>query len=264
MHTKVYLGEDRLEELAGKFERERLKTPLFLNSIPKGGTHLIRNIFRMFVPAEQQWWKDFVQLYNLKDNLPAFDQRHPRMSWGHLFHEDASLMALRGVAHIVLTRDPYDWVLARARFFLSDQTSNPLDHLRRGAVPIEEILTIMILGVLNKTPSLGKIYEANICAWLGGSAHLVRYEDILRHLGDLDSPAAEAFFRELLGHGGLRDLPADWKERVRCGADRQHSATARENLSGALETVPAQLPEKHKRLIDYHAPNLRALLGYAS
>ena len=185
------------------------------------------------------------------------------MSWGHLFHGDGSLMALRGVSHVVLARDPYDWVLARVRFFLADQTANPLDHLRRGAVPIEEILTIMILGVLNKTPSLGKIYEANICAWLGGKAYLVRYEDIVRHLGNLDSPAAETFFAELLHHCGIAQLPADWKERVRCGADRRHSATARENLSGALEAVPDTLPEQHRRMIDYHAPNLRAFLGYA-
>lgn len=236
--------------------------PFFINSIPKGGTHLIRNILRTFVPFDQQWHHNFIQLYNLKDNLAAFASHDPHMSWGHLFHEDSSLIALRGVRHIVLARDPCTWVLARARFFLADQTRNPLDHLRRGAVPIDEILTVMILGIINKTPSLGKIYEANVCAWLGGDAYLVRYEDILHHLGQIHTPEAEAFFAGLLEAAGITHVPEDWRARVIAGADRAHSGTARENLSGDLKQVPDVLPERHRALIDLYNPGLRAFLGY--
>lgn len=263
MQTQVLLPEDRFEEVAGQFARAPIRTPFFINSIPKGGTHLIRNILRTFVPHDQQWHRDFIQLYNLKDNLAAFDPTACHMSWGHLFHEDTSLVALRGVKHIVLARDPYSWVLARARFFLADQTRNPLDHLRRGAVPIEEILTVMILGIINKTPSLGKIYEANICAWLGGDAYLVRYEDIVRHVGRIDTPAAESFFAGLLRAAGIETLPDDWRARVLAGAQREYSGTARENLSGDIAQVPEVLPDRHKALIDLYNPGLRAFLGYA-
>ena len=49
---------------------------------------------------------------------------------------------------------------------------------------------------------------------------------------------------------------------MRIGADREQSGTARENLAGAATDVPDELPETQKRLVDYAAPGLRAVLGY--
>lgn len=262
MQTRVFLTEDRLEDEAQRFVRTPISQPLFLNSIPKSGTHLIKNIFRMFVPVEQHWKNDFIQLYNLKSNIGAFDKNQPCLSWGHLFCDDISMLATKGVRRIVLTRDPYDWVLSRARFFLSDQTSNPLDHLRRGNVSTEEILTIMILGVLNKTPSLASIYEANVIAWMGTPSKLVRYEDIVHHVTHIENEAAEEFFEDLFRAAGITPLPVDWRERITIGAKKQHSSTARENLTGAVDDIPSTLPETQRRILDYHAPGLRALLGY--
>ena len=64
---------------------------------------------------------------------------------------------------------------------------------------------------------------------------------------------------------GLRHstVPDDWRERVRVGADRRQSGTARENLTGIRLELPKTLPDRHRRLIDYAAPGLRQLLGYA-
>ncbi|MDD3837174.1 MAG: hypothetical protein PHG43_04980, partial [Phenylobacterium sp.] len=92
--------------------------------------------------------------------------------------------------------------------------------------------------------------------------HIVRYEDIVKALEELDTPSGEAFFTDLLGKFGIGPLPADWRERVRIGADRKHSATAREHLSGGI-TLPDELPEIQKRLVDHAAPGLREMLGYA-
>ena len=57
--------------------------------------------------------------------------------------------------------------------------------------------------------------------------------------------------------------PGDWRERVRTGSDRRQSGTARENLSGVAVALPDSLGPRHRALVDYHAPGLRALLGYA-
>lgn len=77
----------------------------------------------MFVPVEQQYRVQFIQWQNLKEHLIAFDQRRSLFSYGHLFFSDGSAIELAGVRKILLYRDPYDWVLARARFFLSDATA---------------------------------------------------------------------------------------------------------------------------------------------
>ena len=53
---------DNLNALNANFEQSPLAAPLFLNSVPKCGTHLIRNIIRMFVPASQQYHDAFIQI----------------------------------------------------------------------------------------------------------------------------------------------------------------------------------------------------------
>ena len=55
-----------------------------------------------------------------------------------------------------------------------------------------------------------------------------------------------------------------WRERVKIGADRKQSGTARENLTGVGIELPAVLPDLQKRMIDFAAPGLRSLLGYRS
>ena len=57
-------------------------------------------------------------------------------------------------------------------------------------------------------------------------------------------------------------LPEDWRERVRVGADRGQSGTARENLAGTQQAFPDELPDMQKRLVEFAAPGLRTLLGY--
>ena len=258
----VRMTPDTLNEENKKFEQARLSQTLFLNSVPKCGSHLLRNIMRMFVPVEQQYHEQFVQWANLGQHLAAFDPKRPQMSWGHLFFADNSAMELAAARKILLVRDPYSWVLARARFFLSDEFSGNVDRLKDGELTVEELLNLMIFGIYNKAPPMYDIYTNNAVAWLGTGVHLVRYEELVRHLKELDGRGAEYFFATLLEAAGI-DMPADWRERVRVGSDRKQSGTARENLRGIAVDFPDELPDIQKRLVDYAAPGLRAVLGYA-
>lgn len=260
---KVYAKSDNLNELNGQFEHKPLKQPVLINSVPKCGTHLLRNIFRMFVPVEQQYHQMFIQIPVLRQHLAAFSVEKPYLSWGHLLFSDESAIATRPAKHIVVVRDPYDWVLARARFFMSDTFQGALEHLKQSNVSVEQILNMMIFGIYQKAPTLHEIFTHNAVAWLGTDVQLVRYEDVIKHLNNLDSIAAEAYFTELLSSLGMSALPADWRQRITLGADRKQSGTARENLAGSRLVFPDELPDKQKRLVDYAAPGLRQILGYA-
>ncbi|PKM19250.1 MAG: hypothetical protein CVV11_12750 [Gammaproteobacteria bacterium HGW-Gammaproteobacteria-15] len=259
---KVILKQDNLNELNANYVQHALLRPVLLNSVPKCGTHLIKNIFRMFVPVSQQYHKAFIQLPILKNNLSAFNQQIPHLSWGHLLFSDESAIALQDVKHIIVVRDPYDWVLARARFFLSDSFQGSMEHLKNGRVSITEILNMMIFGVYQKAPTLQEIYTHNAIAWLGTGIKLVRYEDIVKNLKNIDKNEAEIFFTDLLSVLGFDELPADWRARVLTGADRKQSGTFRENLSGSVIDLPETLPDMQKQLVEYAAPGLRSLLGY--
>lgn len=258
----IMVKADTLDAEAERFDLAPLMQPVFLNSVPKSGSHLLRNILRMFVPAGQQYRADFIQWANLQQHRGAFDPATPKLSWGHLFFADASAIETAPARRILLYRDPYDWVIARARFFASEQFSGNMDFLKSGALDVDELLTMMIFGLPGKAPSLNDIYEMNAAAWLGARVHVVTYEQLLACLADLDGAPAEHFFVDLLAACGIA-CPGDWRQRVRIGSDPQQSATARENLTGVTLDFPSELSEKHKALVDYQAPGLRALLGYS-
>lgn len=258
---EIWVHADSLDTENQKFRQEVLQQPIFLNSVPKSGSHLLRNILRMFVPVEQQYTADFIQWPTLQKHRAAFDPSSPKLSWGHLFVADASVIETATARRILLYRDPYDWVIARARFFLSDQFSGNMEHLKSGTLSADDLLTLMIFGLPGKAPSLNDMYELNAAAWLGTAVYPVKYEDIVHHLADLDSNQAEEFFRNLLTACGI-NMPTDWRERVHTGSNTKQSGTARDNLTGVSIELPKSLGPQHKALVDYHAPGLRALLGY--
>ncbi|NQD36352.1 hypothetical protein HPT27_04885 [Permianibacter sp. IMCC34836] len=258
----IHAKADQLNEICGQFPQQPLTQPVFLNSVPKCGTHLIRNIVRMFVPVAQQYHRAFIQYPVLHQHRAAFDGRAPMLSWGHLLFSDESAQAVHGVNHVLIVRDPYDWVLARARFFLSDNFQGSLEHLKNGKYSVDQLLNMMIFGIYDKAPELREIFTHNAVAWLGSSTKLIRYEDLVFHLKHIDRGAAEDYFAELLASCGVTQLPTDWKQRVLIGSDRKHSATARENLSGPQLQWPDELPALQKQMVDYVAPGLRAMLGY--
>ena len=253
---------DNLDELNRNYTQTPLKGPVFLNSVPKCGTHLLRNIVRMFVPVEQQYHKTYVQHAVLGQHMAAFNPATPMLSWGHLFFSDAAAIVLHETRKVLLIRDPYDWVLARARFFLSDTFQGSIEHLKGGRVTADEVLNMMIFGVHEKMPTLQEIFLHNAVAWLGTDVALVRYEELVSGLANIDAPAGESYFGSLLAGCGIEVLPADWRERIRVGSDRKQSGTARENLRGVAADVPDELPDAQKRLVDFAAPGLRQILGY--
>ena len=260
---RVVAQGDNLNELNRNYDQVSLTEPVFLNSVPKCGTHLMRNIVRMFVPVEQQYHQMFIQHPVLKQHLAAFSLEKPCLSWGHLLFSDDAAIALRNVKHTILIRDPYDWVLARTRFFLSDTFQGSLEHLKSGNVSVDEVMNMMILGIHQKAPNLQEIFLHNAVGWLGTKAEVIRFEDLIRYVKDLDADDAEAYFADLLDKCGIKELPDDWRERIRVGSDRKQSGTARENLAGMKFDIPDELPDIQKRLVDLTAPGLRTLLGYA-
>lgn len=260
--AKIFLEPDTLNAATERFAPPAITRPIFINALQKSGTHLARNIMRMFVPVAQQHHKAFIQWPNLQDNLEAFSAEEPKLSWGHLLYSDASAFETAPARRIILARDPYTWVLARARFFLSEQFNANLDHLKNGALSIEDLLNLMIFGIHNKAGSLADMYRLTTLAWLHTGSLMVRYEDLVKHANNVETAEAETYFRTLLDHCGI-EMPADWAERVVTGADRKQSGTAREKLSLGDAFLPDELPDGQKRLVDLTAPGLRAFLGYA-
>jgi hypothetical protein len=260
--TMVRLKPDTLDEENRKFEQVRLPQPLFLNSVPKSGSHLLRNIMRMFVPVEDHYNVQFIQWGNLQQHVGAFDAERRMLSWGHLMFSDASAIEAAAARKIVLVRDPYSWVLARARFFLSDEFGDNTMLVKQGELTVDTLINLMIFGIHGKAMPMRDLFNYNAVAWMGADCTVVRYEDLVRAVKSLDDDMAETFFIGLFEAAGLATIPLDWRERVRIGSDRKQSGTARENLTEGGIRIPDELTGQQKALVDYAAPGLRALLGY--
>ena len=262
MQVAYIVGKpDTLNPVVQRFAQTPLRKTAFLNSVPKCGTHLLRNIVRMFVPVQQHYDREFLQIQNFDQHRVALDPRRPTFSCGHMVYADMPAIALREAHHVILVRDPFDYVLARARFAFSDEFRHPgLEALKAGA-SVEQMINFMIFGVPAKGPAVREVFIFHAVAWMGTGAHIVRFEDIMREIGRLETPEAEAYFTDLLGRFGIGPLPADWRERVLAGSDREHSVTAREQLKGVPD-FPKALTDQQKELVEFSAPGLRALLGY--
>ena len=260
--TRITLKADTLNQENRRFEQQPLLHPVFLNSLPKSGSHLLRNIVRMFVPVSQQYQKQFVQHVNMNAHLAAFDPDFPLLSWGHLPFSDAAGVAVSGLNKILLVRDPYSWVLARARFFVSDEVQgDDYKLIKSGKLNVDEIMNLMIFGIHGHAPSLLEMYTHHIVSWLGTGVYLVRYEDLVRHVQDIGSAAAAQYFDNLFEACRIA-VPTDWDQRVTIGADPSQSGTARGNLTIKAVTFPHELPALQRSLVDYATPGLRNILGY--
>ncbi len=259
---RIKLKGDDLNKQNGNFEHRNLKQPLFLNSIPKSGSHLLRNIMRMFVPLEQHYQNKFIQIPSMKEDKVAWDINRPTLSWGHLLLSDDGAIYLKDARIILLVRDPYDWVLARARFFVSDEFEGNLGHLKSGDISMEELMNMMIFGIHMKVPMMSEIFMHNGAAWLGSKAHVFKFEDLLHNVRNLETDEAEVYFRNLMEKAGIDGFPSDWRQRVRVGSDRKQSGTARENLTNTAFDFPKELPVMQKQLVDYAIPGLRKIMGY--
>ena len=260
--TMVRLKPDTLDAENRKFAQVRLPQPLFLNSVPKSGSHLLRNVMRMFVPVEDQYQVQFIQWGNLQQHLAAFRPEGKKLSWGHLMFSDASAIEAAPARKIVLVRDPYSWVLARARFFLSDEFGDNSMLVKNGELTVDTLINLMIFGIHQKAMPMRDLFNYNAVAWLGTDCTMLRYEDLVAAVKDLDGEAAEAYFMRVFEAAGLTLVPDDWRERVRIGSDRKQSGTASENLTGEANRIPKVLTDQQRALVDYAAPGLRALLGY--
>src|SRR4051794_7336984 len=223
MQAVIRVKPDTLDADTVRFAPEPLRQPLFLNSIPKSGSHLLRNILRMFVPIEQQYREQFIQWPNIRQHLDAFDAGRNYMSFAHLFFTDGPAIELAHVRKILLFRDPHDWVLARARFYLADEFQGELEHLKDGRISVDDLLTLMIFGIRAIVPSLSNMYELNVVGWLASDVFPVRYERLRDHAQDLEGPQAESYFAALFDACGISPIPANWRERVKVGADRRQS-----------------------------------------
>ena len=119
---------------------------------------------------------------------------------------------------------------------------------------------MMILGIPEKAPPLLTLYTYNAVAWLGTGVHLVRYEELVGSLDDLDGERGDRFsvrYSRLAGSNArtIGESASAW-------APTANKAVRPGTISRESTMIPTELPQYLRKMIDFAAPGLRELLGY--
>lgn len=266
--VKVHLDYGVVQKVLDQsraFWKQEVHNNVFLNSMGKAGTHLVKNILMAFLPEYQlrNFYK-YAIAYNPNNGplRPFFPEGENTAFWGHLPCCLETEDSVRDCKHIILVRDPYTFVLAKERFLFAEETQNEV--VNKAVQKSSNVLKQIIAGGLGPVPPLRVIYDQYVM-WLGSGAKFVKYEDVVSSVANIDSPEAETFFSDFFKFIGIENLPEDWRERVSLMSNPSLSPTYRDNLTyKSFSGFPykKELDQEYKDLIDYTCPNLRTILGY--
>lgn len=237
-----------------KYDEIKIEKPILLNSVPKSGTNLLRNIIMHFVGRERTCPVAVVPetLEEVK-GLKNYD-----FYYGHLFKNPSAYLYSRNFNMVLLMRDPLKYIpsMARWAFHHSKPWGDISEVIQAEQVPFHEVMNYCITGIQQNfgIPSLKDMYLKNLIEWIDSAAILVRYEELTKHIKQIDSIQTEKYFGSLFNSMGIV-LPTDWKERVLAGSNPEGSPTY---YSGAR----SELTEYQHLLANAEAPSLRKILGY--
>jgi len=253
---------DPIKEAHTKFTHRPLNERVILNSVPKCGTMLLRNIVLMFTP-----WDEIHFPWPSAETFGQFEdvirENKFKQFAGHIPHSPEASVFMRHFRHVLLIRDPIDQVLSYARFYHADHISEASDlsrYIRDHQLNFDEVVGLVIVGLHRYFTGVNEYFVKRAIAWFDSGCFIIKYEDLLHHVKNLHRPQAKTYFSRLLNHLNI-DMPSDWRQRVAAGADRKISSTSPENVAGAINERK-ELSPGNQALFLATAPTLHEALGY--
>ena len=156
------LVADPVAEANSQFQCAPLRSRIFLNSVPKCGTVLLKNILLMFTPWEQHYrW--FISTSKYPEHPSVVESDRYRFFVGHMNHTPDTSQILKNFKHILIIRDPYSYVLSYARWFYTEQMygqSQLARHVQDHGVDFDDVVRYMIKGWHHYCPVKSRIESA--------------------------------------------------------------------------------------------------------
>lgn len=250
---------------ARRFEPVYVDRPFILNSLPKCGTVMLRNILLHFIGPDAMHIRTLepgdVSKFEKVDDL--FPGEAPLGLVAHfpLYPQTASFVRSLGEHRmVVLIRHPLDNCYSLARHITRpgmrkwDKFS---EYLIENNCAFEEAVWYCLHGYTYQGVLIESVQRrySHYLAWQAQGAQMVRYEDIVEAIGDLDSKRSEGYFRATLGAFGI-DLPDDWRERIEAASASEISWTATKQRGDRPSEAAFQ------RALEIEASGLLKTLGY--
>ena len=192
-HSVVFRkGRHFWGRLAKSFDPRKpsVASPLFVNSVPKSGTHVLYHCF-----SNAPFLRDYDEFIASTPSLPFRELkrqevrkrleniRSGELFRGHLFYhqEDASLLWQRQVLHLFVYRDPRDIVCSEAHY-LAEMNKFHGMHGRFKMLTPEKRLMLAINGCAAEVPAYPDISAryARFTPWLSETnVYSIRFEELV-------------------------------------------------------------------------------------
>lgn len=237
----MFLDADTVNAaLAGsiaRFATLDLPVSALVNSHPKSGTHLLRNILLHFFSARTH------APFLFHDNFAtAAAAAGPRLFVGHVPWSVAAAPDAPPLRKILLVRHPATMVLALARAFYDGNTTREDFIALRSSRTFEEIVACVLAGYAHQgQPCAAPVAESLryfTLDWLEGADCVIRFEDIRTALAGSDDDVVRVF-EPLFGTLGC-PLPDDAAARIRAGSAGAISTTYSRHGRASFDDVTAE------------------------
>jgi hypothetical protein len=142
--------------------------PFIMNSIPKSGTHLLKQMLKSIPHVRHNPYNEFYEGYprDLQKHYHQLSQMTPNeFGAGHIFYSPqwADMLKQLGMKHIFLSRDPRDIVVSFTHFIAEKYPYHPLHrYFKEGLKTNKQRYMCLIHGV-----RVENINYPNINDWIG-------------------------------------------------------------------------------------------------
>lgn len=197
-----------------KFEALSPGYPVLINSAPKAGTHLLRNIVAHFAGANCQ--EQFVMYDDIATTFPL---PQPRIVVGHVPWCVDALLATRGLRQVLLVRDPVDVLVSLSRAAFAPHETRGDYVFARENLTLHEYMAMLVVGYDMGGVAVGpfsRFLHEFMIGWHGQDVFLMDFSELLA----LDQPR----LRTLLDFCGM-EMPRDWRKRLEAAVAPSLSAT---------------------------------------
>lgn len=255
-------------ESSRKFKSIELQSSFLLNSLPKSGTILLRNILMHFVgpDAINTTTLQPHDIYEFQQYPDLFPDKKPRGLVAHFPFYPQAVVFCRSVPNlrmVVQVRHPLDNSYSLARH-ISRPEMRDWDKLSEYIVdkgaPLSEVVFYCLTGLKFAGVEVEGVVDryTRFLAWRALGARLSKYEDLIQAIRELGSATSDQYFAGLLSDFGI-GRPGDWEERVAAGSHGDLSWT----YTGIheRETAP-EIEAAHAAILRMTAADVLAELGY--
>lgn len=261
---EISVAEKKTLISASKFTTVTGFRPIILNSLPKSGTLLLRNILMHFVGVDaisQKTLQSFEEIqYAIDRQYSVITAHMGRSIWmEHLFKKNNPSPRM-----IILIRHPIDNAYSLANHLIRDDQEGEISKaLKMYEVADKEVVHHCIVGAKIGGHLLEDVTTRymNYVSWLSfrDDFLLLKYEDLISMISNIADQRSERYFDQIFSYCGI-ERPSDWRDRIVTAANPDISWTA-QKVSTDTDKYPNRL--EVARTLNIFSPGLCRSLGYS-